>query len=109
MRGRIQCRSTTTQCTDPVGIGDSLAAGRSHGLLQALIQRLEQDLSPGQGDVGAFETNQRSGALGHLRGNEITNVYDETKSARLEKNAAACDRKIGRHDSLDCYRYRYPR
>jgi hypothetical protein len=69
---------------------------------QVLNQRLEQDLSPGQGDVGAFEANMRSGTLGHVGGNEI-NVLHKTKSARFEKNTA-CGRGMGRHDFLDRYR-----
>jgi hypothetical protein len=72
-----------------------------------LIQQLEQDLSPGQGDVGAFDANKGSGALGHLRGNEIMNIYHKTKSARFAKDAV-CDARIGSHDSLDCRRYMDP-
>ena len=68
--------------------------------LQVLSQQLEQDLSPGQGNVGAFEANVRSSALGHLRGTETINVCHKTKSARFEKNAA-CGRGMGRHDFFD--------
>ena len=75
--------------------------------LQVLNQRLEQDLSAGQRDVGALEPNIRSSALGHSRGNEIIDVCHKTKSARLENNAA-CEGRIGSHDSLDCYRYTDP-
>jgi hypothetical protein len=70
---------------------------------QVLIQRLEQYLSAGQRDVGAFEANIRSSAFGHSRGNEIIDVCHKTKSAPFEKNAA-CGGGMGRHDFLDRYR-----
>jgi len=91
----------------PGRIRDSLGTGRSYGPLQVLSQGLEQDLSSGQGDVGAFEANMRSSALGDSRGNETITIYQKTKSARFEKNAA-CDGKTGSHDSLDGYRYTDP-
>jgi len=53
--------------------------------LQVLTQQLEQDLSPGQSNVGALEANMRSSALGHLRGAETINVCHKTKSVRFEK------------------------
>jgi hypothetical protein len=81
----------------PIGFGDSLGTGRSCSL-QSLTQQLEQDLSPGQGDVGAFETNERSSTFGDLRGNGIINIHHKAKSASFEKNAAACGGKIGGHD-----------
>lgn len=81
-----------------IGSADSLGAGRSRGPPQSLTGQLEQDLSPGQGDVGAFETNERSSTFGYLRGNAIINVGHEAKSARLEKNTAACGGEMGRHD-----------
>jgi hypothetical protein len=87
----------------PDRIGVSSGTGRSYGPLQVLGQQLEQDLSPGQGDVGAFETNVRSGTLGYPGGNDINKVFHKTKSARFEKNAA-CGRGMGRHDFLDRYR-----
>jgi hypothetical protein len=68
-----------------------------------LSQQLEQDLSPGQGDVGAFEANIRSSALSHSRGNEINDAFHKAKSARFEKDAA-CGRGMGRHDFFDRYR-----
>jgi hypothetical protein len=68
-----------------------------------LSRQLEQDLPPGQGNVGAFEANVRSSALGHLRGTETINVCHKTKSVRIEKNAA-WGRGMIRHDFLDRYR-----
>lgn len=75
--------------------------------LQVLTQQLEQDLSPGQSNVGALEANMRSSALGHLRGAETINVCHKTKSVRFEKNAAY-GRGRGKHDFLDRYRYTDP-
>jgi hypothetical protein len=67
--------------------------------LQVLSQRLEQDLSPGQGDVRAFEARQGGSAFGHPGGNEAVNVCDETKSTGSEKNAA-CSWGMGSHHDL---------
>jgi hypothetical protein len=49
--------------------GESLGTAAHTALLQVLAELLEQDLAPGQGDVGAFEASMRSRALGHARGN----------------------------------------
>jgi hypothetical protein len=46
----------------------------------------------------------RSRALGHSRGDQIINVYNKTKSARLKKDVT-CDGTVGNHDSLDFCRY----
>jgi hypothetical protein len=81
------------------GCVDSFGAGHSSGQPQSLAGELEQDLSPRQGDVGAFETNERSSTLGYLRGNAIINVRHESKAARFEKNAAAGGAEMVRHDS----------
>ena len=87
-----------------MGFGDSLGDWPlTRPKRQVLSQRLEQDLTAGQRDVGAFEANIWSSAFGYSRGNEINNVVHKTKSARFEKNAA-CGGGMGRHDFLDRYR-----
>lgn len=70
---------------------------------KVLSQRLEQDLSAGQRDVGAFEANIWGRALGDPRREEIINVCDYTRSERSATNAA-CVGGMGRHDFIDRYR-----
>jgi len=64
-------------------------------------------LSPGQGDVRAFEAFMRSGALCHSGEKEIFNVEHETKWAGFKKNTASVWR-MGSHDSFEAVRYTDP-
>jgi hypothetical protein len=72
--------------------------------MKVLNQRFEEDLSPGQGDVRAFETRQRCGACGHPGRTKRLNVIDQTKPAGAEKPGAeknaAYSWGLGSHDDL---------
>jgi hypothetical protein len=94
--------STRYTFTDQIGFGIwGLAAHAAP--LHVLSQQLEQDLSAGQRDVGAFEANIWGRTLGDPRGEEIINVCDNTRSVRSARNAA-CVGGMGRHDFIDRYR-----